>query len=109
MRKPVAPVVVLMLLFAGMGSHALLPQASAHSKELTALQQAKRIGPKPTPHWYWRWQTWRLGDRRPMVHGIQRKFRPEHAPRRVPHWAWRRLHFVLLARAQGTARRHQKD
>jgi hypothetical protein len=106
MRKPVAPVVVLMLLFAGLGSGALLPQASAQSKKLTALQQAKRIGPKPTPHWYWRWQTWRMGDRHSTAHGI-RESRPAQAPRRIPHWAWRRLHFLLLARAQGTA--HHRD
>jgi hypothetical protein len=102
MRKYLGPVAVVMVVFAGLGAPGLLPGASAQAKPLTSLQQEKRMGPKPTPRWYWSWQAWRLSQSRPPIH--RRQARPEQAPRRIPRWAWRRLHYLLLARAQGTVR-----
>jgi hypothetical protein len=97
MRKQLGLVALLMLLFAGLGSPGLLNGALAQPKSRTALQQEKHFGPRPTPRWFWHWQAWRLGERRPTAH----RLRPKQAPRRIPRWAWRRLHFRLLARAEG--------
>src|SRR5690242_19518160 len=99
MRKQLGLVVLAMVLFAGLGSPALLNRALAQPKSLTALQRLKLIGPKPTPRWYWHWQAWRLGRTETAVHRLQPQLRPKQAPRRIPRWAWRRLHLVLLARA----------
>jgi hypothetical protein len=98
MRKHLATVSVLMLLCGGLGSSALLARAFAQSKALSAVQQEKRIGPKPIPHWYLRWVQWRLGEGYAKGHGLKPGLRPSSAPRLVPRWAWRRLHFFLLAR-----------
>jgi hypothetical protein len=103
MRKQGAVAVLIMLVFAGAGSSTILAGASARSKPLTAIQQGKRVGPKPTPHWYWRWQNWRLGEGYAKGHQLQRPLRPRAMPRHVPRWAWRRLHFVLVARTRRTA------
>ena len=100
MRKQLAAAILFMLLFAGLGSSALLTRALAQPHALTAIQQEKRIGPKPTPHWYWRWQAWRLGEGYAKGHLQQRSFRPSNAPRLIPNWAWRRLHFFELARLE---------
>jgi hypothetical protein len=100
MPKQVAAVALLMLLFAGLGSSAVLTRALAQRNSLTAIQQEKRLGPKPIPRWYWRWQAWRLGEGYAKGHPLQPKLRPKDAPRRIPSWAWQRLHFFLLAREQ---------
>jgi hypothetical protein len=66
------------------------------------VRQEKQLGPKPTPHWYWRWVEWRLGEGyakgRPHLSGL----RPTQAPPRIRTWAWRRLHFFLLARGSSS-------
>jgi hypothetical protein len=98
MRKHLAIVSVLMLLCGGLGSSALLARAFAQPKSLSAVQQEKRIGPKPIPHWYMRWVQWRLGEGYAKGHALKPGLRPSRAPRLVPRWAWRRLHFFLLAR-----------
>src|SRR5579864_3741072 len=98
MPKQITAAILIMLLFAGLGSSALLTRAFAQPQQLTAIQQAKRIGPKPTPHWYWRWQAWRLGVGYAKGHSRQPSLRPNQAPRLIPSWSWRRLHFVRLAR-----------
>jgi hypothetical protein len=98
MRKPLSAVIALMLLFAGLGSSTVLTRAFAEQKSLSAIQQEKRLGPKPTPRWYWRWQAWRLGEGYAKGQARQPNLRPQHAPQRIPAWAWRRLHFFLLAR-----------
>jgi hypothetical protein len=111
MRKHLAIVSVLMLLCGGLGSSALLARAFAQSKPLSAVQQEKRIGPKPIPHWYLRWVQWRLGEGYAKGHALTPGLRPSRAPRLVPRWAWRRLHFFLLARLDrlpaAWARRHK--
>jgi hypothetical protein len=92
---------LLLLLFVGVGSAASVRHhSSAKSNPLRAIQREKRLGPKPTPRWYWRWAAWRLGEGYAKGHPRQRNLRPKQAPRRIPHWAWRRLHFFLLARAE---------
>jgi len=98
MGKQFIAVAVLALVFGGLGSSALLTRAVAQSKHMSAVQQEKRLGPKPTPEWYWRWIHWRLHDRRSR---LEPRLRPKAAPHRIPHWAWRRLHFFLLARDAG--------
>jgi hypothetical protein len=98
MTKQVIVVALLALVFGGLGSSALLTRASAQAQPSWAVQQEKRIGPTPTPVWYWRWIHWRLHDRK--GHRLDRRLRPKDAPHRVPRWAWRRLHFFLLARAE---------
>ncbi len=95
MRKQVATILLLMLVFAGLGSSALVNRSLAGSKPLTLIQRAKQLGPKPTPRWYWHWFHWRV---RADGNAAQRRFRPRHAPHRIPRWGWRRLHFFLLAR-----------
>ena len=105
MPRQVAAVVALMLLFAGVGSSALLARALAQPKSLTAAQQEKRLGPKPTPRWYWRWSDWRLGEGYAKGHARRRNLRPSHAPQRIPSWAWQRLHFFQVARTGLAAHR----
>jgi hypothetical protein len=100
MRKHLAIVALLMLLFGGMGSSSLLARAFAQQKALSAAQKEKQIGPKPTPIWYRRWVQWRLGEGYAKGHGLKASLRPKHAPRPVPHWAWERLHYFLLARQE---------
>jgi hypothetical protein len=101
MRTQIASVILVISIFAGGSSTALISGALAGSRPLTAAQQEKRLGPKPTPHWYWRWQAWRLGEGYAKGHQLQRNLRPRRAPRRVPNWAWRRLRFVVVARMGG--------
>jgi hypothetical protein len=102
MRKQIAIVMLLMLAFAGAGSSTILARAFAQAKTLSAVQQEQRIGPKPTPHWFWRWAEWRLGEGYAKGHPLQRSLRPSNAPRRMPDWAWQRFHFYLLARHDRT-------
>ena len=94
-------VLLLMLGFAGAGSSAVVTRALAQPKPLSPVQQEKRLGPKPTPHWYWRWVQWRLGEGYAKGHPLQPNLRPR-APHHVPVWAWQRLHYFLLARSQRT-------
>lgn len=100
MPKQYAVVAALMLLFAGAGSSTLLTGALAQAAPLTAVQQEKRLGPKPTPHWYWRWTEWKLGEGYAKGHRLERAIRPHSAPSRIPGWAWQRLHYFLLARTE---------
>lgn len=100
MRKQFTVAALLMLLFAGLGSSALLTRALAQPKSLTAIQQEKLIGPKPTPHWYWRWLQWRLGEGYAKSHPLGPNLRPKQVPGRIPTWAWQRMHLFLLARKQ---------
>jgi hypothetical protein len=104
MPRQFAVAILLMLAFAGVGSSALLSRALAQTEALTAVQQEKAQGPRPTPHWYWRWSEWRLGEGYAKGHALQRNLRPKHAPQHIPQWAWRRLHYFRLARS--TARKH---
>jgi hypothetical protein len=60
--KHVALVLTLLLLLAGVASSAVGKRHLTRSKPLTAIQREKQLGPKPTPHWYWRWVPWRLGE-----------------------------------------------
>src|SRR5689334_14419332 len=101
MRKHIAFVVMVMLVFAGGSSSAVITGAFAKSKPLSARQHEMRLGPKPTPQWYWRWQVWRLGEGYAKNKPHERSLRPHKAPHRIPNWAWRRFHFFLLARAGG--------
>jgi hypothetical protein len=103
MRKHVAVVVLVMLVLAGSSSSAVIDGALAQPKPLAAMRQAHRLGPKPTPRWYWHWQAWRLGEGYAKGHRRERDLRPERAPDPVPRWAWRRLHFFLLARTPAGA------
>jgi hypothetical protein len=113
------------LLFAGLGSSAVVSRAFAEkplsavqhqkrlgAKPLSAVQHEKRLGPKPTPHWYWRWLQWRLGEGFAKGHPAEAAFRPKQAPRHMRHWAWRRLHFFLVVRKlralQHARKRHAK-
>lgn len=100
MPKQLAAVAAIMVLFAGAGSSALVTRAFAQPKALTAAQQAKLLGPKPTPRWYWRWADWQLGEGYAKGHRLQPSLRPHRAPHRIPGWAWQRLHLFLEARAQ---------
>ena len=100
MPRQLAAVVLLMLAFAGAGSSALLTHALAEPKPLSATQREKALGPKPTPHWYWRWSAWRLGEGYAKGHALRRSLRPNQAPQRIPAWAWQRLYFFKLAREQ---------
>ena len=102
----IALVLLLLLLLVGVGSAASVKHHSAlvkhHSSARSspwAVRQEKRLGPKPTPRWYWRWTVWRLGEGFAKGHPRGPNLRPKLAPHRIPHWAWRRLHFFLLARA----------
>src|SRR5690242_14811919 len=97
MRNSLTGTILVMLLFAGLGSSALLTRALAVPQSPSAVQQEKSVGPKPTPHWYWRWQAWRLGEGYAKGHQQARSLRPQLAPLPVPAWAWRRLHFFQLA------------
>ena len=101
MRKQVAVVILLMLGFAGVGSSTIVARALAGPKALSAVQQEKLLGPKPTPRWYWRWVDWRLGEGYAKGHELQPGLRPTASPHRIPTWAWERLHLFLLARDQG--------
>jgi hypothetical protein len=107
-RKQVTLVVMLMLGFAGAGSSTILARALAQPQSLTAVQQEKRLGPKPTPHWYWRWLAWRLGEGYAKGRRLQPSLRPNLAPSGIPPWAWRRLHFFLLARRQSAVHSSRK-
>lgn len=98
MRKQIALVILLLLAFAGAGSSAVLTRTLAGSKALSAVAQEKKLGPKPTPAWYWRWVAWRLGEGYAKGHGLQLSWRPSKAPMLTPNWAWQRLHFFVLAR-----------
>lgn len=98
MRKQTTLVILMMVAFAGAGSSAVVTRALAQSKSLSAVVQEKRLGPKPTPQWYWRWVEWRLGEGFAAGHERTRELRPRKAPLRIPAWAWERLHFFLLAR-----------
>src|SRR3954451_1897841 len=93
-------VMLLLLGFAGVGSSAVVTRALEHQATLSAVQQEKRIGPKPLPRWYWRWVDWRLGEGYAKRHQLEARLRPHKAPRTIPDWAWKRLHFFLLARTQ---------
>ena len=84
MRTQLIAVILFMLLFAGVGSSSLLTRALAQPKPLTAIHKEKRIGPKPIPHWYWRWVEWRLGEGYAKRHQQQRELRPLAAPRVDP-------------------------
>lgn len=99
MRKQAVVFIVFMLVFAGLGSAALAKQSSARSQQSAAVRAEKRLGPKPLPHWYWRWVDWRLGEGYAKGHGLQARLRPSDAPLLIEHWAWRRLHLFLLARS----------
>jgi len=99
-RKDLAAVILLMLAFAGVGSSALVTRALAQPKQLSAIEQEQRLGPKPTPQWYWQWAAWRLGEGKWKGHRLQRDLRPHAAPHPIHQWAWQRLHFFLLARLQ---------
>src|SRR5205085_2716294 len=87
------------------GTSTFLTHALAEQKSLTAAQKEKRLGPKPTPRWYWRWSEWRLGEGYARGHALQRNLRPRRAPRRIPDWAWQRLHYFQVARIE-LAQRH---
>jgi hypothetical protein len=101
MRKHVAVVLLVLSVFAGAGSNGVLNRASGQSRQLTLVQQERRLGPKPTPRWYWRWVDWRLGEGYAKNHRREQSIRPTLAPHGIPHWAWRRLHLFLRARLEG--------
>jgi hypothetical protein len=100
MRKQLAVAALLMLLFGGMGSSALLARALAQPKPLATTRQEEQTGPRPTPRWYWRWTQWRLGEGYAKGHTLQSKFRPTQTPLHIPSWAWQRLHLFMRAREQ---------
>jgi hypothetical protein len=101
MRKHVAVVFLLLVMFAGAGTNGLvLSGASAQTHKLTPPQHERSVGPKPTPRWYWRWLDWRLGEGYARGHRLEPSVRPKETPQVIPHWAWHRLHFFLLARSQ---------
>ena len=85
-----------------MASSAVGKHHLARSKPLIAIQREKQLGPKPTPHWYWRWVPWRLGEGFAKGHLRAADLRPKQAPHRIPHWAWRRLHLFLRVRASAS-------
>jgi hypothetical protein len=100
MTKHAALVIALTFLFVGVGSAAVTSRALSQAKQrAAAVKHEKRLGPKPTPHWYWRWVEWRVGDGFARGHAGQHRLRPSQAPRPVPRWAWKRLHYFLVARA----------
>jgi hypothetical protein len=105
--KHVALVLTLLLLFAGLASSAAGKKHLPKPKQLTPTQQERRLGPKPTPHWYWRWVPWRLGEGFAKGHPRGADLRPKQAPHRIPHWAWRRLHFFLRVRASAASKSHR--
>jgi len=98
MRKHVAVFLLLMFAFGAAGSSAFAKRSSARSSQSAAVRAEKRLGPKPIPHWYWRWVEWRLGEGYAKGRPLQAGLRPRQAPAHVRRWAWRRLHFFLLAR-----------
>lgn len=108
MGKHVALVLTLLLLFAGLASSAASKHHRPDSKRSTAVQRERRLGPTPTPHWYWRWVRWHLGEGFAKSHPRRPALRPKRAPHRIPRWAWRRLHFFLLARASASKGRPKK-
>lgn len=99
MRKQLTIVILLVVLSGVAGSSALAKQSSAKSAQAAAIRAEKRLGPKPTPHWYWRWSEWRLGEGYAKGHPRRPGLRPTQAPRRIQRWAWQRFHYFLLARA----------
>jgi len=101
MPKHVVVVGLVTLVVAGAGSSPLIDGALAQPKPAAATQHSQRLGPKPTPRWYWRWQAWRLGEGSATGRRLQPNARPARTPRPVPRWAWRRLHLVLVARRHG--------
>ena len=101
MRKQTAVLLLLMLIFAGAGSSALAQRSSARSSQSAAVRQEKRLGPKPTPRWYWHWVEWRLGEGYAKGHRLASGLRPSRAPSRIRRWGWLRLHYFLLARGTG--------
>src|SRR6476661_10925115 len=98
MRKQLVAVALTMLLFAGLGSSAFLTHALARSHARSATRPAKHFGPMPTPHWYWRWAEWRLGEGYAKGHTRQPNLRPHLAQHRIQVWAWRRLNAFLKQR-----------
>lgn len=106
MRKQLVAVALTMLLFAGLGSSAFLTHALARSNARATNQRAMHLGPTPTPHWYWRWAVWRLGEGYAKGHAVQANLRPHRAPRRIPVWSWRRLHAFLAQRKLAATRQH---
>lgn len=98
MRTQLAAVTLTVLLFTGFGSAAFLSKALAQPNAHAKIQHTKRVGPKPTPHWYWRWVSWRLGAGYAKHHALRPSLRPHRAPRHVPTWAWRRLRLFLTSR-----------
>jgi hypothetical protein len=101
MRKQAAVVILFMLMFAAVGSSALANQSSATSQQSATIRAEKRLGPKPLPHWYWRWVNWRLGEGYARGHRLQARFRPGDTPRHIERWTWQRLHLFLRARVLG--------
>jgi hypothetical protein len=100
-RKQATLVVSLLLLFAGAASAAAVTRALGPTSRVTAaIQHEKRLGPKPTPRWYWRWAQWRLGEGYARGHAGRPSLRPKQTPRRIPRWAWQRLHYFVLARSE---------
>ena len=100
MTKHAALVVVLTFLFVGVSSAAVGSQAlSLAQQRAAAIKHEKRLGPKPTPRWYWRWVEWRVGEGFARGHACRPGLRPKQAPRPIPQWAWQKLHYFLLARA----------
>ena len=77
-------VMLLLLGFAGVGSSAVVTRALEHRTTLSAVQQEKRIGPKPLPRWYWRWVDWRLAEGYAKGHRLESDMRPTRAPRHIP-------------------------
>jgi hypothetical protein len=101
MGKQASVVLSVLLLFAGVSSAAIVTRSLKPSRHLAAaIQQEKRLGPKPTPRWYWRWVEWRLGEGYAKGHAHEAALRPTRAPHRVPRWAWERLHYFVLARSE---------
>jgi hypothetical protein len=98
MRKHVAVCLLLLLVCAAAGSSAFAHRSSVRSTRSGAVREEKRLGPKPTPHWYWRWADWQLGEGYAKGHRLQSGLRPRQAPPHIRRWAWRRLHFFLIAR-----------
>jgi len=98
-RKQTTLVLVLLLAFAGGASAAAVAHTFSPARQAaSAIRLEKRLGPKPTPRWYWRWAEWRLGEGYAKGRALEASLRPKQAPHRIPGWAWRRLHFFLLAR-----------
>jgi hypothetical protein len=99
MRKQAAIICLFLLVFGGAASAAVARHSSsAEAERSAAIRQEQRLGPKPLPHWYWRWLHWRLTKFGAVTSSAAQQPRPERAPHRIPRWAWRRMHFFLLAR-----------